>query len=156
MASDAFIQSDHPEIVAMAKKIVNENDPPREKVRKIIQWGYKKLKKNAGAQHAQALETLRSRKGDCGEHSMLAAAMARAVGIPARVNMGLYYVDGVFGYHAWNSFYVNGEWVSGDSTVGQFPTDAAHLQFAQGGYNVQLEVAKLIGRLQLEVLEQKK
>ncbi|MBI9075780.1 MAG: transglutaminase domain-containing protein [Desulfatibacillum sp.] len=156
LSSDAFIQSDHPEIVQAARQIVGEDDSPQEKARKIIQWGYEELEKLPVLSMPQALETLRSGQGDCGEHAILTAAMARAVGVPARVNMGLYYVHGVFGYHAWNSFYVNGKWISGDATVGQFPTDAAHLQFAQGGYEVQLEVARLIGRLKLEVLEQKK
>ncbi|ACL04576.1 transglutaminase domain protein [Desulfatibacillum aliphaticivorans] len=156
LGSDSFIQSNHPEVVELAHKIVNENDAPQEKVRKIIQWGYEELEKTPVLSMPQALETLRTRKGDCGEHAMLMAALARAVGVPAQVNMGLYYVDGVFGFHAWNSFYVNGQWITGDATVGQFPVDAAHLQFAQGGYDVQLEVAGLIGRLTIEVLEQKK
>ena len=41
---------------------------------------------------ATAAEVARSREGDCTEHAVLLAALARARGIPARVAMGLVYV----------------------------------------------------------------
>ena len=59
---------------------------------------------------ASAAETVRSLEGDCSEHAVLCAAMARAAGMPSRVVSGLVYLPpggglggerGVFGYHLW-------------------------------------------------------
>jgi hypothetical protein len=77
-------------------------------------------------------------------------ALARAAGIPARTAAGLVYSDGFFFYHAWPEVYLNG-WVAVDPTFGQFPADAAHLRFTIGGLARQMELVRLIGRLQLEV-----
>ena len=48
-----------------------------------------------------ALEVLKTRVGDCNEHTALYVAMARALGIPARIAVGLVYLRGAFYYHAW-------------------------------------------------------
>lgn len=39
-----------------------------------------------------AAEVARERRGDCTEHAVLAAALARAVGLPSRVGLGVVYV----------------------------------------------------------------
>jgi hypothetical protein len=43
-------------------------------------------------------------------------------------------------------------WVAVDPTLGQYPADASHLRFLVGGLARQVELIRLIGRLQLEVL----
>jgi hypothetical protein len=45
-----------------------------------------------------------------------------------------------------------GQWVAVDPTFGQFPADAAHLRFVIGGLARQVELVRLIGRLQLNVV----
>ncbi|QMV40910.1 transglutaminase domain-containing protein [Cohnella cholangitidis] len=64
-------------------------------------------------------QTFLTRKGVCIDYSRLYAAMARAVGLDARVVTGLGY-DGRGGYgaHAWNEVYLSEQdrWVSLDST----------------------------------------
>ena len=52
-----------------------------------------------------AREVLRTKVGDCNEHTALYVAMARALGIPARIAVGLVYVRGAFYYHAWPEVY---------------------------------------------------
>jgi transglutaminase-like putative cysteine protease len=98
-----------------------------------------------------ALDVFEMRRGDANEHTVLFAALARAVGLPARTAAGLVYLDGKFYYHAWPEVYLNG-WVAVDPTFGQFPADAAHLRLALGGLARQLELARVIGRLTIEVL----
>ena len=44
-----------------------------------------------------ALEVLRTKVGDCNEHTALYVAMARSIGIPARIAVGLTYVRGITG-----------------------------------------------------------
>ncbi|GIW48513.1 MAG: hypothetical protein KatS3mg078_2390 [Deltaproteobacteria bacterium] len=55
-----------------------------------------------------------------------------------------------FYYHAWNEVFV-GDWVSVDSTLGQFPADASHIKFVEGGLKKSANLMKLIGRIKLEV-----
>ena len=45
-----------------------------------------------------------------------------------------------------------GEWVAVDPTFGDAPADAAHIRFVIGGLAQQVEIVRLIGRLQIEVL----
>jgi len=61
------------------------------------------------------------------------------------------HVRGHFYYHAWPEVYLNKQWVAVDPTLGQFPADASHLRFLVGGLARQVELIRLIGRLQLEV-----
>ena len=64
-----------------------------------------------------ALETFRSKRGDCTEHATLLAAALRIAGIPARIQVGLVYAADYGGWvgHAWNQAYVDGCWTHLDS-----------------------------------------
>ena len=73
-------------------------------------------------------------------------------GIPARAAAGLAYVDGKFYYHAWPEIYL-GNWVAVDPTFGQFPADAAHLRFVHGGLDRQVDLLRLIGALQIDLID---
>ena len=97
----------------------------------------------------QVLETL---QGDCNEHTVLYVAMARALGLPARTAVGLVYVNGAFFYHAWPEVWLD-EWVAVDPTFGQYPADASHIRFVTGGLAQQVEIIRLIGNLDIEVLD---
>lgn len=99
-----------------------------------------------------AVQVLEARQGDCNEHTVLYVALARALGLPARTAVGLVYVNGGFFYHAWPEVWL-GEWVAVDPTFGQYPADAAHLRFVVGGLAQQVEIVRLIGRLDIEILE---
>jgi transglutaminase-like putative cysteine protease len=100
-----------------------------------------------------AREVLRSRRGDCNEHAVLLAALARAAGVPARVVAGLIVTgDGVFAWHAWNELWL-GEWVSADAVFEQLPADATHVKLIEGGPERHLELAELVGKLDFAVME---
>jgi len=73
------------------------------------------------------------------------------VGIPSKLCAGLVYNQGSFYYHAWSDVFVGG-WISVDPTMNQLPADATHIRFVEGGLDKQLEIIRLIGMLQLEVL----
>jgi hypothetical protein len=45
-----------------------------------------------------------------------------------------------------------GEWVAVDPTFGQFPADAAHLRLTVGGLARQLELVRLVGQLDVDVV----
>ncbi|MCB1560431.1 MAG: transglutaminase domain-containing protein [Xanthomonadales bacterium] len=86
--------------------------------------------------YASASETLHSREGDCTEHALLLAALARASGIPARVATGLVYSDryagqrDVFIPHAWVQAWVGGKWRGYDAALNGM--DSGHLAIGVG------------------------
>ena len=97
---------------------------------------------------------LRTKVGDCNEHTALFVAMARSIGIPARIAVGLVFMHGAFYYHAWPEVYITehaglGLWLPVDPTLNQFPADATHLRLARGGLDRQAAILPLIGRLKM-------
>ena len=91
-------------------------------------------------------------KGDCNEHSTLFAALARSLGIPAKICAGLVYQDDGFYYHAWNEVFVNGRWYPIDATLNRIEMDAAHVKLTEGSLDAQSDIVKLIGNLKVNVL----
>jgi transglutaminase-like putative cysteine protease len=105
-----------------------------------------------------AREVLRTKVGDCNEHTALYVAMARAQGLPARIAVGLVYIHGAFYYHAWPEVYIaesaaRGLWLPVDPTLNQFPADATHLRLTRGGLEKQAAILPLIGRLNIDVTD---
>lgn len=100
-----------------------------------------------------ALDALSSREGDCNEHSSLAVALLRAVGIPARVEVGVVYVGVAFYYHAWIGIFMGGRWIASDPTFGQFIADPTHIKLEYGGFEEQAKLYKVINKLKISVLE---
>jgi transglutaminase-like putative cysteine protease len=115
------------------------------------------LEKKPTVSIPSAREVLRTRVGDCNEHTALFVAMARAAGIPARIAVGLAFVRGAFYYHAWPEVYIDegsrGLWLPVDPTFNQFPADATHVRLARGGLDKQTVVLPLMGKLTMDVLD---
>ncbi len=117
--------------------------------------------KNFEVAFAAANEVARDLSGDCTEHSVLAAAMCRAQGIPARVAIGLIYVDkhDGFGFHMWNEVYVNQRWVAIDPSWDQSTVDAVHIKLNDSSlegvspFEAFLPVVRVMGKLQIEPIE---
>jgi hypothetical protein len=149
--AEPLIQSNHPEIVRLARRLARGQRDPRVVAERINRWVYDSLEKRITFGIPSALQVLRARGGDCNEHAQLFVALARAAGIPARVDAGLAYIDGKFYYHAWPEIFLR-DWVAVDPTFGQFPADAAHLRFTIGGLGRQAEMIRLMGRLRIDVL----
>jgi len=97
---NAYIQSDSPSIVKLAEEISQGLEDPWEIAvaleRGVHAWI---TDSNYKVGFASAAEVLESRQGDCTEHAVLLAALARAKKIPARVAMGLVYNRDAFYYH---------------------------------------------------------
>jgi hypothetical protein len=152
LESTPLIQSDDPAIQQMARSIANGSTDPGEVARRLHDWVYRELKKEITVSVPSALQVLQARQGDCNEHTVLYVALARALGLPARTASGLVNVRGRFYYHAWPEIWLGREWVAVDPTLGQFPADASHLRFVVGGLARQVELIRLIGRLQVDAL----
>jgi hypothetical protein len=146
-----FLQSDHPSIRALSAQILQGEANALRAAVKIKDWVYKEIAKEATVSIPNALEVLRTKKGDCNEHTVLFNALARAAGIPAKTVVGVVYLRGAFYYHAWSEVWL-GEWVSLDSVLNQFPADVTHVKFLEGGIDRQIDILQLIGNLKIEVL----
>jgi len=79
---------------------------------------------------------------------------ARAAGLPARVVAGVVYLDGAFYYHAWSEVWL-GRWIAADPVFHQFPADATHIKFVEGGPEEHLALLKIIGKIGMEIVEDK-
>ncbi|CAB1065927.1 hypothetical protein D1BOALGB6SA_10726 [Olavius sp. associated proteobacterium Delta 1] len=147
-----FIQSDDQKIQNLAQEIAGTHAAPLDKVRMLVEWVYKNIDKRPVLSLPDALSTLDNRVGDCNEHAVLLAALARAAGIPCRVEAGLVYLKGRFYYHAWNLVYL-GRWITVDAVYDQVPADVSHIRLVTGSPSQQLDLIGIIGKLQLRVLD---
>lgn len=152
LAAEPLLQVNDREIVELAVRIAGNDRDPGVVAARINQWVYDSLEKVITISVPSAVQVLRTRRGDCNEHTQLFVALARAAGIPARINTGLAYVNGKFYYHAWPEVRLR-DWVAVDPTFGQFPADAAHLRFIRGGLSRQGELLRLVGNLKVDILD---
>lgn len=147
-----FIQSEEEEIRRLARQIVGNQRNAWKAAREISTWVYRNISKVRTFSIPSALEVLEARRGDCNEHSVLFAALARAAGIPTRLIAGIVYLRGNFYYHAWAEVFV-GKWVALDPTFGQTVVDATHIKLIEGGLSEQMELLRIVGKLNVEILE---
>ncbi len=153
---EPLVQSGDPRIREAAEAMVRRGGPlptdPRVVAERLALGVYERLRKEVVFALPSALSVLESGRGDCTEHTVLYVALARSLGLPARTAVGLVYLEGAFYYHAWPEVWL-GRWVAVDPTFGEVPAGAAHLRFLTGTLARQVEVARLIGTLEIEVLE---
>jgi transglutaminase-like putative cysteine protease len=160
LAAEPLIESDAPEIVAEAAAALREVTGSRARAERLTRHVNALLDKKPTVSLPSAREVLRTKVGDCNEHTALYVAMARAAGIPARIAVGLVYIHGAFYYHAWPEVYLDspsspgrGMWLPVDPTLNQFPADATHLRLARGGLDKQAAILPLIGQLKITIVD---
>ena len=150
-APSTFVQSDHPKIKALAARLVIPDDTPLANLQRLVAWIRTNIEPRPVLSLPDALNTLDQRMGDCNEHAVLLAALARAAGYPAQVEAGLVYHQGKFLYHAWNRIYID-RWITVDVLFDQIPADVTHIRFAQGTAGKQLDLLPLLGNLKIRVV----
>jgi transglutaminase-like putative cysteine protease len=157
---NSLIQSDDPAIVAKAQEAGGDPADPWQVATALERCAGDVITSGGYSQaFATAAEVIETGRGDCTEHAVLLAALARARKIPARVAMGLVYQDRAFYYHMWTEVHVAGRWVGLDATLGQGAIGAAHLKMAHtnlkgaSALSSLLPVLQVIGRLEIEILE---
>jgi hypothetical protein len=161
-AANNLIQSDDAKILEMAKSAAGEEQDAWKVALALETYVKKTIKlKNFSQAFATAAEVAREPEGDCTEHAVLLAALARARGIPARVAIGLVYQTSSQGfvYHMWNELWIGNQWVPMDATLGRGGIGAAHLKLTDSNlagaqaYSSFLPVAQVIGQLKIEILD---
>jgi len=151
LVASPYVDCDAESISSQAAEIVGGERNAYLACCRIRAWVYGAMKSRAdiGVTRA-ASDVLRSRVGVCRDYAVLFAALARSIGIPTRVAVGLIYTNGAFYYHAWNECYV-GEWVPFDSTLPTDFVDATHVKLGEGDATSMFSLARVIGRLSIEI-----
>jgi hypothetical protein len=134
---NSWLQSDAPAVHALALQAIGDARSDRQKIRRLRGFVSQYITQHGlDVGYASALEVVGSRQGDCTEYSVLLAAMARSVGIPARVVTGMVYADRyagasrVFLPHAWVQAWIDGRWQSYDAALRHF--DSTHIALDSG------------------------
>ena len=121
---ERFIEADDPVLAGKAREITSGAADSWQAATRLSRWVADNIS-YAIPGGGSARKTFDIRAGECGGHSMLLAALCRAVGIPARVVFGAMYAPnfgGGFGQHGWNEIYMGrAGWVPVDATA--FETD---------------------------------
>ena len=84
--------------------------------------------KNYAVGFASAQEVARNGKGDCTEHGVLAVALLRRLGIPARGVTGWVAFGEVLGLHFWVEARIGAQWLPLDPTFDQAPASSYRLK----------------------------
>jgi Transglutaminase-like superfamily len=152
LAATPFLQVDDPSIRRASAEALGGETDARRAADRLRRWVFDSLAKVPTASIPNAVQVLQMRAGDCNEHAVLYAALARAAGLPARVIAGVVYLDGAFLYHAWNEVWLGGGWLSVDAALDQLPADATHIKLLSGGPEAHAALAAVVGRLSIEIV----
>jgi transglutaminase-like putative cysteine protease len=113
LADTRFLNLSSPEITGAAAQLKGSADP----VKATENFVSRHITgKDLGIPIIPADQVFRIRRGDCTEHSVLAVALLRKQGVPARAVVGMYCAASflgkrdVFVYHMWVEAFFNGRW----------------------------------------------
>jgi transglutaminase-like putative cysteine protease len=130
LAPTPVLQADHPEIRRAAQAAIGGERNAFRAALRLRDWVHRRMRP-IWHRTLDALTALRAGGGMCYELSHVLAAMARAVGIPARLAYGLVYAEvgdrAVLGGHAWTELWV-GAWIPFDATEPRGPSIGPHLK----------------------------
>lgn len=103
----------------LSKKLTSKYSTKLEKATAIFNYVRDNLKYSYYSNSKKgAAKTLRTKRGNCCDHSNLIVALCRASKIPARYShaRGCRFGSGLTTGHVWAQIYVNGRWYSADGT----------------------------------------
>jgi len=119
LAETRFIKPSDESIRAKAREWTEGHETALEAVRALSEAIAEYLR--GGTLIAETLsgpEVLQCKQGKCSEHATLLASLARSLGIPTRIVLGLRMAGGQWVGHMWNEVYV-GRWITVDTTVNE-------------------------------------
>ena len=147
LAPTEKIQSDHPEVIALAERITGERSglSLANRIRALYEFVHVEVQSNGYENSLDAVTTLRWKQAYCGGQSRLLIALLRASGIPARITGGLILDRGAKRTtHVWVEAWVNGVWVPMDPLNGYFAKHPSHFLVLYRGDEVLFSRTKRI------------
>ena len=161
-----MINVEDPNLVELAKRAADGEAEPfalGDKLRRFV-TDYVTTK-SLSVGFATASEVSRTKEGDCSEHAVLLAALGRLNRLPARLVVGVVYLprlggrQGVFGYHMWTQFFIDGRWIDFDAALRESECSPSRIAFATsslkntGLADLSLPLLSKIGGIDIEILE---
>ncbi len=159
LAANRWLQSEHPELVALASTLAGDGSARARMRRLEAGVGRHIAVKSLRVGYASALDAARLGEGDCTEHALLLAALARASGIPARVATGLAYApafagrEAVFVPHAWVFAWTGRRWEGFDAALGSYGSGHIALETGDGDPVAFASGIDRLGRLSIAAVE---
>lgn len=147
LKATAEFPADDEHVKKQASEIAGDDRDAWSVARKLADWTHQNLEWKK-VDSADAAQTLATREADCSEFSALFVAMARSLGLPARMVSGLAYSGDSFGGHAWVEVWV-GRWIELDPTWGTHFVDATHIRDASSA----LVTSAALNLIDFEVIE---
>ncbi|HEY3398232.1 MAG TPA: transglutaminase-like domain-containing protein [Armatimonadota bacterium] len=159
LQSTRLAPADDPRIKELARQAVGDETDAYRAAVKLMAWTYQRLRKmESEPRPLTALQVLDQGAGDCKDHALLMATLARAVGLPSRFVVGLAAIGDHLYYHAWVEVWT-GEWVELDPTWNEPLADAGHLRLGETALDdlsysrANLDTGRTVGTLQLQVVD---
>jgi transglutaminase-like putative cysteine protease len=158
LTANKLIDCHHPRVVELANSVAHDETDAWQTAQQLERLVNDAItEKNLESAFAAASTVATDRAGDCTEHAVLLAALCRARDIPARVAVGLVYVDSLDGflYHMWNEVWIDGQWRPLDATFGRGGVGATHLKISDSlldednAYASMLPVVNVIGQVKI-------
>jgi transglutaminase-like putative cysteine protease len=119
LSDTRFLNLSSPEITKTAESLKMSADT----VTSVEEFVYGHItEKSTGMPLVPAAQVCRMKRGDCTEHSVLAVALLRKLGVPARAVVGMILVksfrgrENIFVYHMWVEAFSGGKWTIVDAT----------------------------------------
>lgn len=165
-----LIQCDDDEILALANRACGDLSGALEEARALTSFASNFIVEKTYARgFVTAAEVARKPAGDCTEHAVFLAALARARKIPTRVVQGLIYVpeNKKMVWHVWNEMFVStpegGCWLDLDATLSTAISPEAsvppnHLRINSSDFSsarmaqTLLPCANLVGKIEIELI----
>ena len=151
-----YLSLTDPAIKSTSQQIVGAQTDSYSAVKLIHDWVYNHMtpKGSLGVPRS-ASDVIANPVGVCRDYAVLYTSLARAAGIPTKVNAGLVGFKGKFYYHAWASSYVGGTvgWLPVDATMPSMFVDASHIPLGSGDPTVMFALADVIGNMHVEALK---
>jgi len=156
-----WLDSDDLRIKKLAREAVGDEPDLWKKAQRVQRWVKNNLDNSYGVAFIPASEVAKIKRGDCRQHSMLATAMCRAEGIPARPVLGLVYGYNkqrrpIMAFHMWTEVWRDGQWYPLDATLGH--VGATHIKIAANSWHNEqsltplLDIWAVMGKLSIEVI----
>jgi hypothetical protein len=167
LQASTIVDINDKKIKLLARKAVKGATTPAEKADALRKFVTDYINdKGLDVGFATASEVARNRSGDCSEHGVLLAALARAAGLPSRGVSGIVQVPwdtlpieakSAFGYHMWTQVYIGDQWVDIDGALRQTDCDPTHIALTlmplndEGLIDSVSSLLPLMGRLEIKV-----
>ncbi|HEX4416673.1 MAG TPA: transglutaminase-like domain-containing protein, partial [Kofleriaceae bacterium] len=158
LAASTTIDPGDPQVAALAREAIGEATDPWDQAQRLTRWVTAHMTFDAGIAFAPAAELARDRHGTCAGYAVLLASLLRAANIPARLDLGLAYTNGIFGGHAWVEAFLRGRWVPLDAALpSDGPADAARIPLARdaadrGPGAAMSSFGQVVGRAKIRVV----